>query len=359
MFYFRNKQFIVELMRLFLAVFGITAILMRPQSAILGVLNGLRLCSSTIIPALFPFLVLSKIILNSPLAFVPGFFLRPYTKLLGISSKKASSALLLGMIGGYISGAAAINYLLDDHEISPRQSELLLCCCVNAGPGFAISAVGTVLLGNSLAGWALFASLCIASLLTGLLMRLLLFRNDAALPLSATKKSSSQSIVSMIQSSVTATLMLCGFVTFFSFIVFIVIPPSADIFWRCFLATGLEVGTACSFAAQSDLSYKIYFCCAALSFGGLSILLQMRAILSARIKLMPYILSRFAHFSFSFVCLKLILHFCPMAIPTGSDIYSIAVQMPVDTVLVIFVLLCLIFCAFPARSSLLNHKNAL
>ena len=359
MFYFRNKHFIFELMRLFLAVFGITAILMRPQTAVLGVLNGLKLCGSTIIPSLFPFLVLSRVLLNSSLASLPGFFLLPYTRLLGICSKKASSALLLGMIGGYISGPAAVNDLVKAQEISPRQAEILLCCCVNAGPGFAVSAVGTVLLRSSIAGWTIFAALSLASLLTGVVMRLLLCTSSASHSESLTPKAGTLSLVEIVQNSVTATLMLCGFVTFFSFIIFIAVPVNLDVFWRCFVSLGLEVSTACSFAAQSNLTGKIYLCCAALSVGGLSILLQMRAILSSCISLKPYILSRLIHLSFSLLSLKAILHFSPVILPAASETHFIALQMPVDAVLIVFVLLCLIFCAFPVQGSLRNHKNAL
>ena len=90
----------------YLALLGISVLLaaasvfLRPGAAAGGVLRGLSVCYETVIPALFPFLVLSRLLLESRAANALGLLLRPYTRLLGLHSTKAPAAMLCGVLGG-------------------------------------------------------------------------------------------------------------------------------------------------------------------------------------------------------------------------------------------------------------------
>ena len=75
-----------------------------PGAAAGGVLRGLSVCYETVIPALFPFLVLSRLLLESA-ANALGLLLLPYTRLLGLHSTKAPAAMLCGVLGGFAGGA--------------------------------------------------------------------------------------------------------------------------------------------------------------------------------------------------------------------------------------------------------------
>ena len=144
---------------------------LRPQAAMAGALQGMATCAHAVIPTLFPFLVLSGLILSGPLAQWAGFALRPFTKLLGIRSKKAPAALLCGLLGGFAPGARAVGQLRRQNELSAAEAECLLVGAVCSGPAFVVGSVGTAMLGSRSSGWILYLCQAGAGLLCALIFR--------------------------------------------------------------------------------------------------------------------------------------------------------------------------------------------
>ncbi|MEG2923865.1 MAG: hypothetical protein RR848_05275, partial [Oscillospiraceae bacterium] len=146
---FKNQfHKIMNVSTLFFAIFCIISVFMRPEIAFEGIILGLNDCYNRIIPSLFPFMVLSGILMASPLSKYLGVIFFPYTKALKIESKRAPLAILLSLIGGFAVCANVVSNLFTDKEITKRDAELLLCCCVGAGPAFTISAIGYSMLNS-------------------------------------------------------------------------------------------------------------------------------------------------------------------------------------------------------------------
>ena len=87
------KRALAELVWTGALLFAAASVFLRPGAAAGGVLRGLSVCYETVIPALFPFLVLSRLLLESRAASALGLLLRPYTRLLGLHSPKAPAAM--------------------------------------------------------------------------------------------------------------------------------------------------------------------------------------------------------------------------------------------------------------------------
>ena len=104
------------------------------------------------VPALFPFLAVSSLLVSlgfgewvSPhLAGVMG----PLFRLPG----QASSALLLGLVGGYPIGAKTAADLYRENLLTADEAERLLAFCNNSGPAFIVGAVGAGVFGSASAG---------------------------------------------------------------------------------------------------------------------------------------------------------------------------------------------------------------
>lgn len=76
-----------------------------------GAENGIGLCLSTLVPSLFPFMVLASYITDSGLAEKIGRHLSWLTKpLFGLDGCFAS-AIILSLVGGYPVGAKTVNSL--------------------------------------------------------------------------------------------------------------------------------------------------------------------------------------------------------------------------------------------------------
>lgn len=74
------KRALAELVWTGALLFAAASVFLRPGAAAGGVLRGLSVCYETVIPALFPFLVLSRLLLESRAASALGLLLRPYTR---------------------------------------------------------------------------------------------------------------------------------------------------------------------------------------------------------------------------------------------------------------------------------------
>lgn len=320
----------------FVLAYSAAAIFFRAKTAMSGVLSGLTLCYSTIIPSLFPFLVVSQLLLQSPVADYLGVALLPYTRLLGVRSRKAPSAVLCGMLGGFAIGAKSIDTLYKQHEITAQQAEQLLICTIGSSPAFITGSVGLTMLGNAKSGLFLLIAQLSASLLIGLCFRKKTPPNTRTVPVTQTKQT--QSFTDVIAGAVTTTSLLCGYIAFFSFFTAILLPPDASPFAAFCTALLLEVTAACEAGAK----VSIYCCCAALSAMGVCVFLQVRALLCKEISLKPLFLSRLLHFPLALLILHGLLRLFPIS-QTVATAEVITFRMPTDVICVVFILCALVF----------------
>ena len=132
---------------LFPVFFG-AALLFFPDVSAAAAREGVTLCLQTVLPSLFPFFVLSSLLVQSD---VPRLLSRAMAgvmyPLFGVSGAGAS-ALILGLLGGYPVGARTVAELYGRGEIAREEAEQLLAFCNNSGPGFFLGVCGTAVLRN-------------------------------------------------------------------------------------------------------------------------------------------------------------------------------------------------------------------
>lgn len=332
------------------------AILFFPQQSVNGMIAGLLSCGKQVVPALFPFFVVSSLIIASPLADWLGIFLYPLTHFgFGISSRKAATALLISWLGGFAVAASTISSLYQTNEITRRQANLLLICGVGSGPAFVINIVGLLLLGNVSIGICLMASLLCANVATALLFRLMgsAFHpsEDAphCAPLESPGGSTIQSIdlVAAIRNAVNSMLTVCGFVVFFRFLCTVLsatLPHSELGFF--FVCAGLEVTTGCTVGSMLPGDWAVIACCAALSLQSLSVILQVRALLCNQLSVLPLLVARPVHLLFSLYFLaRFMPHVPAQSAAAASTLYDTVIsttRTAPDTALVLFLLCCVV-----------------
>lgn len=204
-----RKQTLLELGQL-LALAGLAVLLLyRPQALATGISRGLSICGQVIIPSLYPFMVLAGLITDSPVCRHPG-------RLAGWLARKlfgmpgcCAPVILIGLVGGYPAGALATGNLLRQGCITPEEARRMTRFCVNAGPGFIVSTVGSGLLGSAAAGWLLFAAHAVSSLSIGILLgRGHRTSNAAPLPAYAPARPLAQ----VVSDTCGSLLSMCGFV---------------------------------------------------------------------------------------------------------------------------------------------------
>ena len=133
--------------------------------------QALALCVQVLLPSLFPFFVLSSMVISTGVIQRLSTRLeKPFQWLFGLPGS-FGAALLLGAAGGYPVGAKPIAPLYQQGQCSKRDAEKALRFCNNAGPAFLISAVGASLLQDPHAGLNLYAVHVLSALIIGFIYR--------------------------------------------------------------------------------------------------------------------------------------------------------------------------------------------
>lgn len=142
-----------------------------PAEATKSARDALTVCINSVIPSLFPFFVVSRLITGLRYTDFFGRVLnRVVCPLFGTGS--ASSAFILGITGGYPIGAATCVSLYKSNLCSKEESEHLLAFCNNSGPAFIIGAVGVGIYSSVKLGTLLFLIHVLAAITVGILFRL-------------------------------------------------------------------------------------------------------------------------------------------------------------------------------------------
>lgn len=198
-----------------MTILAIVVLLKWPQAAATGVSRGLSICTTVIIPSLFPFLVVSGFLIKSGAAAYLGRRLEKPTRWLFGLPGCAATAILIGMLGGYPAGSVAVRELLEQGCITREQAKRLLRFCVCGGPAFIISAVGVGMLGSRPFGILLFVSHILSALIIGILGRKQSVASQTEAPSTPTMPATA-ALVESVNGACRSMLYMCGFVVLFA-----------------------------------------------------------------------------------------------------------------------------------------------
>ena len=191
-----------------------------PDQAIAGAKDGLTLCFNVIVPSLFPFFVLSSLVVDLGLAAYLGRALEGLMRPLFRVSGSCAAAVALGFIGGYPVGARTALQLYQQGLCSKTEAERLLAFCNNSGPAFILGVVGAGVFGDSRVGLLLYLTHALASFLVGLLFRFYGGSERKHSPAPKPKPIQAVTVPAAFTGAVTRslqnTLNICAFVVFFS-----------------------------------------------------------------------------------------------------------------------------------------------
>lgn len=205
---------------IFLLLPAFAGLVLMPEEAAGAAREGLRLCGGVIIPALFPFLVLSSLTVSLGLAASLGRVLSPVTgRLLGITPA-GTGALTLGLIGGYPVGAKTVRQLWERGQCSYEESIRLLTFCNNCGPAFLVGVAGGTVFHSAGMGGLLWAAHVLGALTVGVVLGWMGNGEGKepqcpSAPCPVECISFSQALTGAVSSGLQSTLSICGYVVLF------------------------------------------------------------------------------------------------------------------------------------------------
>lgn len=270
--------------------------IINPKLSMEASLAGAKLFFNSVLPTMFPFMVICNMIIN-----LDG--IKLYSKILGPIlckplglSYPCSFALVASFLCGYPLGAKYSTDLYKKGIIEYDEFSRLINIASNIGPLFLLGAVGTSMLGNSTLGYLLLIPSYLSAFIIGIITKNKKREKKISLPNEGITESKAyynlgEVIKKSIEDASLNILVLCGYVIMFSVIISMVktlfistgtltslssllnIPE--DIFNGLFLG-GIEVTNGCNIIASSNLSIlsKLSLISFLSSFGGLSIIAQ-------------------------------------------------------------------------------------
>ncbi len=319
-----------------------------PDICAQGFSAGARLCASSLLPALFPFFVVSNLILESDEADSFAFPLKFICKVCRLNSKKAALLLLLGWLGGYTALAAGLAACRARGEISEREASLLLPIGAVCSPGFS-AAVGSFMLGRTRLGLVLYASFLLAGVVCGIAAGFAawpgLSENSGYAVKQIDFSNRQKGLSYAISSAVQRSLQVCGSVIFFRMLLCFGSMLNLSLPMQAALAGLLEVSSGCRAWAWLPGNMALIGCCGCMSILSLSVWCQIKALSQGRYSLLPLALTRPLHLALSLLFMKGLLHFVPGDLPalhTMARPVIIRNRLPGDRALLLFVFCCLV-----------------
>lgn len=304
----------------------ICALVISPDKYIKVTFNGIMVWATAILPALFPFMLFTKLLTSTGYVEQASRSLSKLTNKLYKVPGISAYVFLMSIITGYPLGAKITSDLYEEGVIKRSEAHRICSFTSNSGPMFVVGTVGVGMLISPFAGYILLISHIIAAIFNGLI-----YRNYKPKEIDFIKKENkiineteSDILTKSMQNSISSVLLIGGYITIFFVITEVL--SSLQIFYpiiQFFSFIGIEEiitkgvifgsfeitkGFLTIASAPVSLSVKTIFCSLIISFGGFSTAFQAFAFLNKfKISKKFFFLQKISHAILSLMLTTLIL----------------------------------------------------
>lgn len=308
--------------KLLLAIFFVLvifSIVISPEKYINVALQGILVWATNILPALFPFMILTKLLTSTGYVESASKLFSPITKKLYNCPGISSYVFLMSIISGYPLGAKITADLYENGEISRAQAHRICSFTSNSGPMFIVGTVGVGMLLSKTAGYIILVSHILAALINGLIYRKYNPKEiNNNITIAPSKKQTNDLLTETMFNGINSVLVVGGYITIFFVITEVIsslgffVPLSnllSLVGINNTISTGIfsglfEMTKGCLLISSSTISLalKTAICSLLISFGGLAISFQAFAFLNKfKISKRFYFIQKTTHAILTFV----------------------------------------------------------
>lgn len=299
-------------------VFFTAFILLRfPEKAGRGVSDGINLCIYTLIPSLFPFTVLANFCAEAGFTGGKSKFLGKITNFVFALDAECASVIFFSLIGGLPVGAKMTQSIYEKGIITKKQAQRLLLFCMNPGPAFAVSYVGSRLFSSKKIGVIIYLSVILSSLLLGFLTRFVFDGNsESSFSVRGKESSLSEAFYTATVKSGKTLFEVCAWVVLFSCVSELTEKFVLGEGSLLFLQSITEMTKGCKIASES---LGIPAVAGIIAFGGICAHFQVSsAILKVKLPYKYFLISRIVASGFAVIICKSLLCVFPAVSETIS-----------------------------------------
>lgn len=276
----KRKIVALTLYLILLAAAGIFCLFSEPLQK--SASETLYICATSVIPSLFPFMVISSLLTWS----APRLFEKNSShEFLGLPHCSVI-AMFLGALCGSPVGIVTVAGLKHRGLLTKSQAQRLAAVSNNTGPAFVIEVIGASFLRSRQIGVCLYLIQLLSCLLLGSVFLIITKgENDSefTLPRITSDKLDSGQIASMFTKAVgsasSGVVRVCGYIVFFSVInkgISLLFPYLGKI-TLAVISCVLEFTTGCKNASEIGGKFAVCACSFAISFSGISVMSQSSA----------------------------------------------------------------------------------
>lgn len=255
-------------------------------------------------PSLFPFIIISLILIKTGMADKASLPLKKVTKALNLP-QNAAICFILSIISGYPAGSRMVAEFYDNGALTSDDCDKLAPLCSTSGPLFILGSVGYKMLGDKVLGVKIFIAHALAAIIFTLIY--CRFRKKSTPAPQPKKLNNSNLLYDVFYGAVISVAVAGGFIAFFyvaaqflqDFNIFLPLENFLKLFLEEKAAKALCMGlaeatTGCLFLAESTTPLKGALAGFIITFGGLSIILQQLSYLTKTgVRPMKFILIKF------------------------------------------------------------------
>lgn len=294
----------MALLKILMMSCATAALILDSPAACAAGAEGIQLCLKVVVPSLFPFMFLSMLLVSSMGTFRFR-ILDPVCKLCRMPVG-SEGLLALGLLGGYPTGAQAVNLSHERKVLSDDTARRMLVICNNCGPAFLFGMVGRSF-SDSWAVWKIWGITILGALITAILLP-----GDGG-TIKNLPNNKNDSAVKLMDRAIRALARICGWVILFRVVLafadrwFLWMLPS----WPRVLICGLtELTNGCMALPQiTDEGLRFVLSCGMLSFGGLCVWMQTMSVIHPSLDKRLYFPGKVLHGCISTLLAWL---FCPV-----------------------------------------------
>lgn len=287
-----------------------------------GISSGIDLCLSTLVPTLYPFMILCSFFVNSGLCDICENIFGKITYFIFRLSGKCAVVIFLSMIAGLPVGGKMTLSLYENGKITRNEGQRLLLFCICPGPAFVISTVGFYMLGSEKAGIIIYFSIILSNLITGFISRFFTSKAEVRCEKKASFQEGglSSALVKSVSEGSFNMLLVCAWVVLFSCLAGVIdIFPFSDGV-KLFLYSILEITNGC-FYASGKVALPIIS--GIIAFAGLCGHFQiMSAVLRLKLKIKHFLTARIINSALAII----ICHFMLQLFPITGEVFALGVK---------------------------------
>ncbi len=202
----------VDMLFCFLLLALIFVVCLNPSPYISATYKGFCVWAKIVLPSLFMFFILTKLLMQMNGSFkMFGFLDKPFKKMYGVN-KYGGYAFLMSILSGYPIGTKLTSEFYEQGLISQNEARRMLSFTSTSGPMFVVGSVAIKMFNNVKLGIVVFICHILSALINGFLYRKTEVSDTTITSLPTDKTATKQTLNDIMLNSIISLLMVGGYI---------------------------------------------------------------------------------------------------------------------------------------------------